>query len=94
MTVKANCWQVKKCGRESGGAKAAELGVCPASTASTTGLNGGERAGRLCWAIAGTLCGSKPQGTFIQKASSCMNCDFYLSVKREEGSHFRLLPVA
>ena len=27
-----NCWEVKKCGREPGGAKVAELGVCPAST--------------------------------------------------------------
>jgi hypothetical protein len=25
-----NCWEFKKCGMEKGGAKATELGVCPA----------------------------------------------------------------
>ncbi len=29
---KLNCWDFKKCGRQSGGEKAHELGVCPAST--------------------------------------------------------------
>ena len=38
--MKLNCWQVKKCGREPGGAKVAEFGVCPA--AAETALNGGE----------------------------------------------------
>jgi hypothetical protein len=28
---KLNCWEVKKCGREPGGVKVKELGVCPAS---------------------------------------------------------------
>ena len=91
--MKANCWEIKQCGRQPGGAKAAELGVCPASTASLHECNGGRYGGRVCWAIAGTLCGGKVQGTFAQKAANCMNCEFYQTVKREEGSVFKHLPV-
>jgi len=28
---KLNCWEFKKCGRQPGGPKVAELGVCPAT---------------------------------------------------------------
>ena len=77
-----NCWEFKKCGREEGGSKAAELGVCPASTEERVdGANGG----RACWPIVGTFCGGKIQGTFAQKVSSCMECDFYQLVGQEEG---------
>lgn len=39
MGRRQNCWEFKKCGREPGGAKASELGVCPAATdASSDGL--------------------------------------------------------
>lgn len=41
--MKMNCWQVKECGREVGGAKADELGVCPGATESRMqGINGGD----------------------------------------------------
>ncbi len=80
-----NCWEFKKCGRESGGTKVAELGVCPAATeAKAFGLNSGKNAGRICWAVTGTFCGGKKQGTFAQKRMSCLTCDFYLKVKQEE----------
>ncbi len=92
MTLRANCWQVKKCGREAGGAKAGELGVCPAAQADLSVANNGSHGGRICWAIAGTLCGGKVQGTFAQKVANCMNCEFYLTVKREEGATFKLVP--
>ena len=29
--MKQNCWEFKKCGREQGGIKSAEFGVCPAA---------------------------------------------------------------
>jgi len=90
MATKANCWEVKKCGRERGGAKVAELGVCPAPQANLIAINNGIHGGRICWAIAGTLCGGKVQGTFAQKAANCVNCEFYLAVRREEGSNFKL----
>jgi len=64
-----NCWEFKKCGREKGGAKAAELGVCPAYPGN----------GSHCARIAGTFCGGKVQGTFAMKLANCMQCEFYKS---------------
>ena len=92
MATKANCWERKKCGREAGGARAAELGICAAASANMNALNGGNHGGRICWSVAGTLCGGEIQGTFAQKVANCMACEFYLEVKREEGTNFRLLP--
>ncbi|MBU2491795.1 MAG: hypothetical protein KJ571_04160 [Bacteroidetes bacterium] len=81
-----NCWQVKKCGREPGGIKSAELGVCPAATESrTNGINDGKNGGRSCWALAGTMCGGKIQGSFASKLSNCLNCDFFKLVQVEQG---------
>lgn len=88
---KKNCWEIKKCGRQKGGGKVKELGICPASTDTTSnGVNGGINAGRYCWAVAGTFCGGKVQGDFAQKKLSCMTCEVYKMVKQEEGANFRL----
>lgn len=90
--AKQNCWELKKCGRQSGGAKANELGVCPAAqNTATHGLNGGINGGRICWAVVGTLCGGKVQGAFADKQLSCMACEFYKKVKSEEAGDFMLL---
>ena len=87
MTGRQNCWEVKKCGREQGGANADKNGVCPVSTeTSSDGINKGKNGGRICWAIAGTFCNEKVQGTFAEKESTCMSCDFYKRVKEEEGT--------
>jgi len=87
--AKLNCWEFKKCGREPGGAKASELGVCKASTETRThGINGGKNGGRACWAIAGTLCGGQVQGTFAAKMANCSKCEFFQLVRREEGADF------
>jgi hypothetical protein len=64
-----NCWEFKKCGREAGGANAAEMGICPAYPDH----------GHDCARVAGTLCGGVLQGTFASKLSNCMKCDFYKS---------------
>jgi hypothetical protein len=88
----ANCWEVKRCGRQPGGAKTAELGVCPAAQAGG-GANQGTNGGRVCWAIVGTLCGGQVQGSFAQKAFNCMQCEFYQAVRAEEGAQFRLMPA-
>jgi hypothetical protein len=86
MGTLKNCWEVKNCGRETGGAKAAELGVCPAETeVSANDVNKGINGGRICWAVTGTLCGGKVQGTFAEKQLSCLSCDFFKQVKSEEG---------
>jgi hypothetical protein len=84
---KMNCWEMKKCGREPGGAKTAELGVCPAAEdTSSNGLNSGKNGGRICWAIVGTFCGGKVQGVFAQKLVSCMVCEVFKQIKSEESS--------
>jgi hypothetical protein len=68
-----------------GGAKITEHDVCPAATASSNnGLNRGRNGGRICWAIAGTLCDAKVTGTHAKEKFSCMNCDFFKLVSKEE----------
>ena len=87
MAERQNCWEYKKCGREPGGSKTDLLDTCPASTdKSSDGLNGGKNAGRICWAVAGTFCGDRVQGTFAEKEPTCMSCDLYKKVKEEEGT--------
>lgn len=82
-----NCWQVRQCGREPGGARVAELGICTAATETRLdGLNGGKNGGRACWALAGTLCGGKVQGTFATKMGNCLACNHYQLVHSEEGA--------
>jgi hypothetical protein len=86
-----NCWEFKKCGREPGGNKAKELGICPAAIDERLhGVHGGKNAGRACWVLAGTMCGGKVQGTFAQKNQNCAICDFFKTVKEEEHSAYEL----
>lgn len=81
---RTKCWEYKKCGREKGGAKEEKLGLCPACPDN----------GRFCWNVAGTLCGGEVQGTFAQKKSTCLSCDFFLKVKDEEGDDFVFFPTS
>lgn len=82
---KQNCWEYKKCGREPGGSKVAELGECSAATEKRVdGIHGGMNGGRACWVISGTLCGGKVQGTFAGKLSNCLACEFYKTVQNDE----------
>lgn len=81
-----NCWEYMRCGREPEGLKAKTSGVCPAAEDNSfDGINSGKRAGRICWAVAGTLCGGKVQGSFAEKRFSCLQCEFYRKVQTEEG---------
>jgi hypothetical protein len=90
--AKLDCWEFKKCGRHLGGLKVSEFGVCPAANAKhVNGINGGRSSGRCCYAVAGTFCGRKVQGTFAEKSLSCMSCDFYKVIHKEEGRN--LVPV-
>jgi hypothetical protein len=85
--ARQNCWEYKNCGREPGGAKTAEFGVCPSATEKRLdGVNGGTCGGRACWAMTGTLCGGKVQGSYAQKLGNCLQCEFYKVVGREEGA--------
>ncbi|MHA2425683.1 MAG: two-CW domain-containing protein [Candidatus Thorarchaeota archaeon] len=83
---KKNCWEFMNCGREPGGINVAELGECVAASASDVdGTNGGRNGGRLCWALAGTLCGGQVQGEYASKMDNCIMCDVYLTVSKDEG---------
>ncbi len=84
--TKLNCWEVMACGREPGGKRALASGVCPAAVDTTfDGIHSGKCGGRICWAVAGTLCGDCEQGSFAEKRSSCLECDFFQMVQGEEG---------
>ncbi len=83
--MKKNCWEFKGCGRQPGGTRAKELGICPVTThKELTGVHGGENAGRACWVVAGSLCGGRIQGEYAQKLNNCWRCDFLNMVKQEE----------
>jgi hypothetical protein len=83
--MKLNCWEHKKCGRQPGGHKVQELGVCPVPVnQDLSGAHDGKNAGRACWAIAGSLCGGKIQGVYAKKLDNCWRCDFMNMVKKEE----------
>lgn len=87
--AKLNCWEFKKCGREPGGIRVTELGICPAAIEILTdGANSGKNGGRACWAISGTFCNGKVQGTYAAKIGNCLNCEFYQRVQREEKPRF------
>lgn len=86
---KRNCWEVKKCGREPGGALADELGICSAAIEErANGMNGGKNAGRACWAVTGTQCSENGCAGFAAKLWNCLKCDFYKSVLEEEKELF------
>ncbi len=86
--IPLNCWEYKNCGRQPGGSKVAELGVCPAAIEPRVhGINHGKNGGRSCWAVTGTLCGGAVQGTFASKLSNCLQCEFYQLVGKEEGAN-------
>jgi two-component system NtrC family sensor kinase len=65
---KIKCWEYKKCCRDKDATT-----KCPAYP----------NFGRICWAVAGTFCEGKVQGTFAQKYEDCRKCDFYQTLKKE-----------
>ncbi len=89
---KLNCWEFKKCGRQPGGYKEKDLGICPASTEKALdGIHGGRNAGRACWVVAGTRCRGSIQGTYALKIKDCIECDFYKYVRKGEYPDFHLI---
>lgn len=84
-----NCWDHMNCGREPGGDKVDEMGVCPAAVEQIfDGINEGINGGRSCWAISGTLCHGRVQGSFKSKLCDCEQCTFYQQVRSEQGKDF------
>ena len=81
-----NCWEFKECGRETGGSKVNELGVCPAAIAiEANGFCEGDNGGRGCAFIEGTFCGGVIQGTVRNKEKECFKCEFYQDLKKQHG---------
>ena len=70
-SLQAKCWEYMKCGRE----KDASI-KCPAYP----------NFGRICWAVAGTFCEGRVQGTFAQKYEDCKKCEFYRKARNGEKS--------
>ncbi len=87
--MKKNCWEITGCGREEGGSRVAELGICPASCSDILdGVNSGQMGGRCCWAITGTLCRGEVQGIYASKLGNCLKCQVYQQVEEEEGAEY------
>jgi hypothetical protein len=89
---KQNCWEFLNCGRQPGGHSVHTLGVCPAATDThMDSLNAGHNGGRICWAIAGTLCQGDVQGTFAAKFKNCLDCAFFEMVQSQQERSFILV---
>lgn len=87
---KLNCWEFMQCGREKGGEKATELGVCPAATDMVLHqVHGGQNCGRACWVMEGTLCAATVQGHFVKKIKKCILCGFFHYVEAQEGKKLK-----
>lgn len=86
-----NCWEAKQCGREMGGLRSFDLGVCPAAQPSSyDGINGGKYSGRICWAVENTHCHAHLPGGLVEKFKYCLQCDFFREVHETEGVFFVL----
>jgi len=78
VSKKQNCWEYMKCGREPGGEKVAELGVCRAAADEFfNGMNGGKNCGRICFSVAGTFSNDVVQCSCLEKLASCKDCSFF-----------------
>ena len=88
-----NCWEVLGCDCQPVSDNRAASGACPATLMSEyDGVNEGNRGGRFCWAIAGTMCRGETQGICARKLMDCLSCDFFQRVQEEEGRFFVLAP--
>jgi hypothetical protein len=75
MKEKLNCWDLKKCCKETDNSNnifqvKKEL--------NADGLNGGINGGRVCWIIMESHCKQKAQ-------NACFQCEFHYKVMAEEG---------
>ena len=40
-----------------------------------------------CWLVAGTMCGGKPQGKFVEKYNSCIECEVFQAAMGDDKVH-------
>lgn len=89
-----NCWEVTSCGRQPGGSREHELGVCPAAVSGEhDGVNRGTFRGRFCWQVPGTFCDGEASGPFSEKMMRCLACPFLQTVQDDESVSFVLVPA-
>ena len=88
--AKKNCLEFRNCGRQPGGENVGDLGLCAAATTEIMdGVHGGSKGGRACWIVVGTQCGHNAETDAQKRKSACMSCDFFNSVKKEEGANLK-----
>lgn len=88
-TYMQNCWEFKDCGREPGGHRSAERGICPAATFEVAdGFLGGINGGRACSFISGTFCCEVVSGTIPDRSKNCAACAFYDDLRYKRGKDF------
>jgi hypothetical protein len=93
MTIRKNCWEIMKCGREPDAENVNKPSICPAAVSGDyDGMNKGRYRGRFCWAVTGTLCDGEVQGTHAKKLMDCIQCEFLKCVNEQEGRYFKLSP--
>jgi len=61
---------------------------------TSNGVNGGKKAGRICWTVSNTYCIDRSMGRFVEKREKCFSCEFFRLVKNEEGESFHLFKLA
>jgi hypothetical protein len=81
---KKNCWEFKNCGKHKSGVDGSSPCQVP-KMSMYDGVNGGKNGGRVCWIITDSACDGGVQVTFHHKLETCAACDFYKTVKEEEG---------
>ncbi len=72
------CWEFMKCGREGGGSRASELGICPAWPDH----------GHACSLVAGHLCRGLVRELHGRDMDSCQDCEFYQRTQVTQHSGF------
>ncbi len=81
-----DCWEFFQCGREIGGEKVEELGICPAVTASERDGNCSDKNGdRGCAFISGNFCNGVNQGSLKDEEINCIQCVFFRMVSLNDG---------
>lgn len=80
---KLNCWEFSNCGEQGHN--------CPARLLERyDSINNGCNAGRVCWAVVGTLCCNKNQNDLSIKYDGCIKCEFFNYVHIGEDKNFTI----
>lgn len=82
--ARMNCWEFMGCGDRSK--------TCPAfNEEHYNGINRGKNAGRVCWAVAGTMCRNHDK---LVNYGDCVECEFFNYVHEGEDKNFTIFEEA